>query len=339
MEQTLDIAWKTIIKVLITGFSLYLLFLSRDIIIWFFFALIISLLIEPAIDSLRWLRLPKILAVIVVYLSIFGLLGLMIYLIAPIFIFELGQLSSNIPQYFEKFNPILKDVGLGMAQNFEDFTLTLVSKLQESSDSIIKAIFVFFGGIASTAIIFTFAFFISLEDKGPERVLALLVPKKYEEYTIRLFERAQYRVSRWFGARILACVFVGVTSFIAFYLLDVKYAFIFALLTGVLNFVPYVGPTITLVLTVLFVGVSNSWMVAVYIFIALLLIQEIENKFLTPILMKKFMDMPPVLVLVALLVGHTIFGFLGMIFIVPIFGIIFEFTREFLQKKREEESF
>jgi predicted PurR-regulated permease PerM len=265
-----------------------------------------------------------------VYLSIFGVLGLILFLAAPIFIFELGQLSQNIPQYFEKLNPILKDVGIGVAQNFEDFSAQLISQLQESSDSIVRALFAFFGGIASTVFIFTFAFFISLEENGPERVLALLAPKKYEEYVITLFQRAQLKVSGWFGARVLACLLVGVASFVVFFLFDVKYAFILGLISGVLNFIPYVGPTITLIVAVLFVGVSNSWIIAIYIFVALLVIQEIENKFLTPVLMKKFMDMPPALVLISLLIGHTIFGFLGMIFIVPIFGIIYEFTKEFL---------
>ena len=100
MEQILDISWKTILKVLVAGFVLYILFLARDIAVWFFFALIISLLLDPVILLLRRLRLPKVLAVILVYVSIFGILGLTIYLITPIVIFEINQLSKNIPDYF-----------------------------------------------------------------------------------------------------------------------------------------------------------------------------------------------------------------------------------------------
>src|SRR3989344_2308786 len=222
MEQTLDISWKTILKVLITGFSLYILFLIRDIAIWFFFALIISLLVEPAINFFRRLFLPKILAVVLVYVSIFGIFGLMIYFTAPIFIFEIDHLSKNFPDYFEKLNPMLKNLGVNIAANFEDFMADIILKLQESSSSIIKAISVFFGGIASTIIIFVFAFYISLEDRGPEKVLSLLIPKKYETLVLDLFEKAQLKVAGWFGARILACLFVGVASFIAFFFFDIK---------------------------------------------------------------------------------------------------------------------
>src|SRR3989344_1379141 len=336
MEQTLDISWKAIIKTLIIGFFLYILFLSRDIVIWFFFALVISVLVEPVINFLRNLKFPKVVAVILVYLSIFGLLGLIIYLTTPIFLFEIDQLSQNIPEYFEKLNPIFQNLGVDVAKNFKDFTATLVSSLQESSESIIKAISVFFGGIASAVIIFSFSFYISLEDRGPERVLSLLVPQRYENYIIALFEKAQYKVSGWFGARILACVFVGVVSFIVFFLIGIKYSFILALVSGILNFIPFIGPLITGILVILFVGVSNSWLMAAYVILALYLIQVTENNLITPLLMKKFLDLPPVLVLLSLLIGGTIFGLLGMIFIVPVFGIAYELLKEFLQKRKEE---
>lgn len=338
MHQTLDISWQAIVKVLIAGFVLYALFLVRDAVVWLFFALIISILLEVPINFLRRLLLPKIAAVIMVYLSIFGLLGLLIYLASPIFLFELKHFSQNIPDYFEKLNPFLQTLGFAVAQNFETFTGSLVSGLQESSGSVVRAISVVFGGIASTVLIFVFAFYISLEERGPERVLVMLAPKSYEHYILAIFERAQARVSGWFGARILACLFVGVASFSVLFLLGVKYASLLAFLAGFLNFVPFVGPLITVILALVFIGVSDSWLLAGYVIVALTVIQSIENNFVNPLLMKKFLDLPPILVLISLLVGGTIFGFLGMIFMVPVFGIVYEFLKEFLEKRRQEES-
>src|SRR3989338_3409895 len=189
---------------------------------------------EQTLD-VSWETIIKILAVTLIYVSIFGLLGLIIYLVAPIFIFEIKQLSQNITEYVEKLNPVFQSLGLDITGNFEDLTSGLIYLLQESSKSVIKAISVFFGGVASTILIFVLAFYISLEDRGPEKFLSLLVPQKYEHYIINLFERAQYKVSGWFGARVLACIFVGLTSFIIFFLLGIKYAFILALVSGVLN--------------------------------------------------------------------------------------------------------
>lgn len=336
-EKTLDVSWETIIKFFIASFIFYVIYLTRDIAIWFFFALVISILLQPAINFLRWLRLSKIIAIAIIYLSIFGFLGLLIYLTAPIFAFELKQFSQYLPDYFEKINPVLKQFGIDLAYIFSDFTKVLARGLEQSSGGIIAAVLAFFGGLSSAVFILTISFFLSLEERGVEKVLVLLSPKKYEEYIIALFERAQSKVAGWFGARILVCLFVGVASFIVFYIFGVKYAFILALLAGILNFVPYIGPWITSILLIVFVASSStSWFLVFYVLAAFLVIQLIENSLLTPMLMKKMIDLPPVLVLLALLVGSQIFGFLGTIFAVPVFGIVYEFLKEFLEKRRDE---
>jgi len=338
-EQTLDISIKTIIKIFIAVFVLYIVYLAKDVVLWFFFALIISVLLEPAINFLRWFRLPKIIAMAVIYLSIFGFLGTLIYLTAPIFIFELKQFSQYLPDYFEKIDPILKQFGIDLAYIFDDLIKVLTNDLEKSSGGIISAVITFFGGVSSAIFILTLAFFLSLEEKGTEKVLILLTPKKYEEYIIALFERSQVKVAGWFAARIFSCFFVGVASFIIFYMFDIKYALILALISGVLNFVPYIGPLITSILLVVFIAVSsNSWMVMFYVLISVVAIQIIENNLLTPILMKKMINLPPVLVLISLLAGSQMLGFLGTIFAVPVFAIVYEFLKEFLEKRRGEEA-
>jgi len=335
-EQTLDISWKTIAKVFAAIFIFYIAYLIKDVALWFFFALVISVLLEPAVNFLRRLRVPKIMAIILVYLSIFGFLSFLIYLIAPIFLFELKQFSQQIPDYFQKINPVLRQWGVDIAYSFNDFTGILVNRLEQGSRGVVNAIAAFFGGIVSALFILTLAFFLSIEEKGVEKVLVLLTPKKYEKKIINLFGRAQKKVSDWFGARVLACFFVGLASFIIFYIFDVKYALLLALLSGILNFVPYVGPWITGALLLLFVSVSSSWVIVLYVLIAFAVIQGIEGSILTPLLMKKMINLPPALVLTALLVGSQMFGFLGVVFAVPVFGIVYEFLKEFLEKRKAE---
>jgi len=200
-----------------------------------------------------------------------------------------------------------------------------------------SAVMAFFGGLYSTAFILSAAFFLSLEDRALERFLTLVLPKRYEESITAIFERAQKKISGWFGARILACIFIGVATFTILYIFGIKYAFILSLISGILNFVPYIGPWITTILLIVFIAVSSgSWMTVLYVLVAITVAQEIENKLLTPVLMKKLVDVPPVLVLISLLIGAKVFGFLGIIFAVPVFGIIFEFIKDFLEKRKEE---
>jgi len=231
----------------------------------------------------------------------------------------------------------LQQLGIDTTQTFDNSTQLLIGGLTQSSKGVMGAVATFFGGLASTAFILTAAFFLSLEEDAFKNFLTLVLPRKYEENIVALFQRAQNKISGWFGARIISCVFVGAASFIVYFIFGVKYAFILALISGVLNFVPYIGPWITTILLVLFIAVSSgSWLTVMYVLIAVFVIQELDNKLLTPLLMKKMVDVPPVLVLVSLLVGAKLFGFLGTIFAVPVFGIIYEFIKEFLEKRRDE---
>ena len=75
---------------------------------------------------------------------------------------------------------------------------------------------------------------------------------------------------------------------------------------------------------------------AVFVLIAFLLIQQIEGNILSPLLARKFVGLPPVLVLLSLAIGAQLLGLLGAILAIPIAGIIFEFLRDFLKKKKEE---
>ncbi|MCX6721200.1 MAG: AI-2E family transporter [Candidatus Staskawiczbacteria bacterium] len=335
-ENTLDISWEAIIKVFIAIFIFYIIYLVREIALWFLFALAISVLLDPAINALRKIKIPKIISVVIVYLSIFGIVGLLIYLSAPIFISELKQFSQNLPGYFEQINPVLRQFGIQTAQDFDEFVIVATGGLQQSSESIIKALMVFFGGVLSTVSILTFSFFLSLEDKGVERALLLMFPQRYENQIRSIFEKSQRKVSGWFGARLIACLFVGIASYIIFYLFGIQYALILALISGILNFIPYIGPWITTFILLAFIAVSSgSWLTVIYVLAAIVIIQEVENKLLTPLLMKKMTDLPAVLVLMSMLIGGKVFGFTGLIFAVPVAGIIYEFLREFLEKKRD----
>ncbi len=337
-EQTLTITWEAILKVFVAVTIIYFIYLARDIALWFFFGLAISILLEPAIKFLRKIWIPKILAIILIYLSIFGLLGLLVYLTAPLFLSELKEFSSYLPEYFNQISPVLDNIGIDFAQSFSSVTSYLRGGLEQSSKGIVNAVMAFFGGVSSTIIILTVAFFLSLEDNGPERFLTLVSPRKYQDKIVAFFEKAQNKVAGWFGARIIACLFVGIGSLIIFYLFDIKYSLVLALISGFLNFIPYIGPLITAILLIVFVFVSsNSWLIVLYVLLAIWAVQATENNLLTPFLMKKLIKLPPVLVLISLLVGSQLFGFLGTIFAVPVFGILYEFIKEMLEKRKEGE--
>jgi len=332
--RTLDITWGTILKIATAFICFYFIYLMKDILIWLIFALIISVLFNPAINFLQKRKFPRILATILIYVSIFGILGFLIYLMAPVFISEIQQFTQLFPQYFEKVAPPLKGLGIEAFENFEVFTEAFQGWLLRASSSIFNAISAIFGGIFSTVTIFAIAIFLSLEEKGVERAIGLLSPKKSEAYILNLWGRCQSKVSGWFGARILSCIFVGLTAFLACYLFNLKYAASFGFLAGILDIIPIIGPIVAGIIIVIFTAL-DSWLKALFILIAFILIQQIEGNILTPVLTKKFVGLPPVLVLIALMIGGKFWGILGAILAIPLAGIIYEFIRNFLKKRKE----
>lgn len=334
-DKVLDISWEAILKIGIASFLFYLIYLLKDILIWFIFALIISVLFNPAIDFFQKRRVPRSLAIVFVYIALFGILGLSIYQIVPLFILEVRQFLELFPQYFETVAPPLKALGVTAFQNLEEFNLFLSKILESVSTDIFSALFVIFGGIFSTIFIFAVAIFLSLEEKGVEKVIRILTPNKYEDYVLALWNQCQNKVTGWFGAKILTSIFVGLATYLSLLLFDIKYATSLALFAGVTNIIIILGPILAGV--VIFVLVAlESFLKAIFILLAFFLIQQIEGNILNPILTRKFIGLPPVLVLVSLIIGAKLAGIMGAILAIPIAGILFEFSRDFLKKRKEE---
>ena len=333
-NKLLDISWASILKIAVAGVTFYMLYLVRDILIWIIFAVIISVLFNPAIDFLRRF-IPRVVAAVLVYVSVFSIIGVMIYLITPLFFSEIQQFSQSFPEYFERISPPLKNLGIEAFESFDSFTGAIEESLTKISSNIFTAIGAIFGGLFSTITIVSIALFLSLEEKGLERIIKVLTPKRYEAVVLSLWERSQKKVSGWFGARILASAFVAAMTFATCYVLNIDYAVSFALFSGVFNFIPFIGPVLAGVAIAVIVA-ADSWLKAVFFLIATILIQQIEGNILSPVLTKRLIGLPPALVLISVMIGANLWGLMGALLAIPIAGILFEFLRDFLKKKKEE---
>src|SRR3989338_2568662 len=325
-----------ILNISIAIVCFYILFLVRDILIWFIFALTISVLTNPAVEFLQKRKVPRILGVVLIYVAVFGLLGFLIFLLIPLFVSELKSFIGFLPQYFENVSPLFQGLGFKAFENIESFVNGASQYLEGMADNIFNVIFTIFGGFFTFLFIILTAVFISIEEKAVEKPMVLFFPKKYENFILGIWARCEKKVSGWFGARLLACLFVGVACWIAFLALNVKYSFTLALFAGVFNFVPYVGPIFTAILLFLIVFPAEPFK-GIFILGVFWLIQLIENNVLSPILMKKFVGLPSALVLISLVVGGKLWGALGAVLAIPLFGILFEFLKEFLQKRKEKD--
>ncbi len=335
-EKILDISWQTIFKLSLVVVIFYLVYSVRDLLASFIFALVISVLLDPIVDFLQKIKIPRFLGVFLVYFFVLSLFGLLIYLISPLLVNEINQFIHFFPEYFSKISPPLRGLGFQAFENINSFVKSIDAILVKMSSNIFEALFTVFGGVASFLFIISVAFFISSEEKAIEKTLSLLFTGKYESYALSLWRKSERKIAGWFGARILACLFVGVASYITFLIFGIEYPVILALFAGVFNFIPYIGPIITGLLFFVLIFPTDP-VKSFLVIIAFIIIQQIENNIISPVLIKKVINVPSAIILISLVIGGKLWGILGSLLAIPLFGILFDFTKEFLQKRKEEE--
>ncbi len=335
--SALDVSWGTIVKIMLALATLYFIFLIRNILIWLIFALIISILFNPAINFLQKARIPRILASVLVYAGVFTFLGLFIYVFALLLFSEFQHLSLYLSTYFEQVVPYLDGLRIEALRDFETFSESVSNVLQDLSGDIFIALGAVFGGILSSIAIFSIAFFLSLEEDGLVKTLMLVSPKKYKTKVLTAWDKSQKKIVSWFGVRIACCLFIGLATGIVSYALNIRYAVFFGFFAGIFNIIIVIGPLLSGAAITIFILIVAGPPQAVIFLIAFLIAQQIENNIIMPSLNKRFLNLSPSLVLVSLLIGATLWGVLGAILAVPLIGIFFEFTREFLADKREED--
>ena len=334
-EKLLDISWGTILKLAIAALVIYVIFLVKDILVWVLFGLIISVLFNPVIDFLQRRKVPRVLAAVGVYFVVFGVLALIIYSTAPFFVNEIQRFSQLIPPYFESISPAFRGLGVTAFQDLQTFIDAASGGMESLSSNVFNALFAIFAGIFPTIFVISIAIFLSIEEKSVERAIALLFPKKYEVFALNLWERSQRKVSAWFLSRVVSSLFVGVATYVVLLVFNVAYPVSLSLLATVLNFIPIVGPLITALLIATVVAVDSVTR-ALFVILAFFLIQQIEGNILMPIMTKKLIGLPPALVLISLAIGGQLWGIMGAILAIPLAGILFEFLRDFLKKRKEE---
>ncbi len=337
-ERILDISWGSIVKLAVSAFVVYLIFLLRDILVWILFGVILSILFDPVIDFLQQKRIPRVVSTVAVYMALFSLLSYVLYATTPIFVQEVERFAQSFPQYFqERISPSLQGLGIATFENLQSFFEAIGRDATGNTSTILKALFSIFGGIFSTIFVISVAMFLSVEDKPIERTIILLFPKRYESTALAIWGRSQRKVSGWFFSRVLSSLFVGVATYISLVLFRVEYTFTLSLLSGILNFLPIIGPLLTALIVGLLVALESP-LQALFVVLALTLIQQVEGNILTPILTRKFLGLPPTLVLIALAIGAEFWGIMGAILAIPLTGIFFEFGRDFLKKRKEEQA-
>lgn len=330
MERTaLDISWVSLWRIFAFGLLIAIMFLGRDVLLGLFLAIVISSGLEFVVNFLAARGVPRTMGVILIFLFAALLLILVVYTVIPLIIVDLNTALISLGETSER-------AWWGAALNFHPESaqslVTAISGRLFGASSPFQTLSDLVGGVALAASVVAIAFYLSLTQNGIERFIRAVFPAAYESAVLKIYHRAFHRVGVWFRTQIALSFLAGALVLIALLLLGVRYAFLLALVTAILEIVPYIGPIVAGSLSVL-AALLTSPSLALYTLIAFLGVQQIEQHFLVPVLIGRNMGLHPAIVIVALLVGLELGGVLGMIIAVPAAVVIQEVVEEWAGKR------
>ncbi|MDZ7611649.1 MAG: AI-2E family transporter [Candidatus Moranbacteria bacterium] len=338
--KQIEISTSTIVKIVLAGLLLWLLFLTREILMLLFVAIIVVSALEPLIGKLEEKKMPRVLGAALVYFAFIVLLVTAIYIIMPILSKEAKQLADNIPSYFEGTGNFVNNLNaLAVNYNFESNLQSFIDNTSNRMADLASAAFSntvsFFAGFLKVVIVLSLSFYLLVKKDGIRGFLSFVVPEKHRHYAVKLTAKIQNKMGRWLIGQLSLALVVFILDFLVLSFLGVPYALLLALIGGFLEIIPYIGPVLAFIPAVL-VALLVSPLIALLVALFYILIQQLENHVLTPLIMKKAVGLDPVVIILALLIGGTLAGFLGVLIAVPFataVNVVFEDFHKFSSQK------
>jgi len=305
--QKIEISAKTIVFTIMFILSLGLLWQIRELIFSLFIAFIIAGALKPAVSFLERIKLPRIVASLIIYLLfIFAIYGLFSLIIPPL-LSEMIFLFKNLPEIIKSIVP-----QSNVAINFGFLTQNIPSIANQTLS--------FLKGIFSNAIFVTSTLFFGFYFLLEKNLETKLLNNFFDDVEISKIEfvsnRAQKRMSAWFWGEIILMFVVGAMTYIGLNIIGMKYALALAVLAGLLEVIPSLGPIASSVPAIL-IGLSYSPILGLYCAILYLIVQQLENNLIVPVVMKKVTGLHPIITLIAMVVGGKLAGILGVLLAVP----------------------
>lgn len=343
-EHTISITSGTIFKALLIGAGAYIFWLLRDLVLLVVTAIVVASAIEPGVAVLMRARLPRFVAVFTVYVTVFTSIFLLIYLFFPPIIADALDFLSVVPQYVSSFT-LPDSLGelssatslLGNQEQLKELVGTLFSlqyAFSASSSGVTQLVITFFGGILSFFLVVVLSFYFALQETGVDDFLRLVLPVRHEEYAVNLWKRAQKKIGLWMQGQLLLSAIVGVLTYLGLMIIGVPYALLLAVTAGLAEIIPIFGGLVAGLLAITVAYTHGGVPLALIVAGLYIVINQFESNLIYPLIVKKVVGVPPLLVIVALIAGHTLFGLIGILLSVPAAAVLLEFLNDLDKHKR-----
>lgn len=332
----------------------YVLYMTRSLIAMILVSAFITMLVIPLVDRLEKKHVHPAFTLAGVYAMIILIVVIIVGTIIPILvnyitltINALVNWTNNAQAIFNSqwihgfgFHPYIeKALGfIFQGDNFEKLIVlvkenvgaiqsTITKQLGSITSGGIEIISNVSGVFFNWILIGIMAFMMTLERKKITQFILDIVPDEIEGYIVKHYHEIQKTLNTWIKAMLMLSfsifflTYVGLTLTELIFGFDTGRTFTLALIAGIMEFIPYIWPIISLI-PALIIGLGISWKVALIITVLYILIQQAENNFLVPYIMSRSLDLSPFLVFIVMIMGATLWGVLGIILAVPIAAIV-----------------
>lgn len=329
MKYSMEISTKTIIRVLLIPTALYLIWMNRDLVFALFIAFILMSALRPIVLHLHVRRkIPAFIASILVIVVTTSFFALLIGSIIPPVLSETVLFIERLPDIVRSINPTVSQYV--QIQEVSQYVPALANQLV----SILGNIF------SNTLLVFMTLFFsyylLANEKIVDEGIIKNFLGRHfaYEKIreTLRIVHAAQSRLAAWFWGELILMFAVGTLSYIGFSWIGIKYALPLAVLSGALEILPNIGPTVTAIIAT-FIGFGQSPMMGFAALAVSFVVQQFENYILVPYIMKKVVGLNPIITILVVILGMRLGGPLGALLAIPTYVLVESIYREIYHTK------
>ncbi|WP_430614557.1 AI-2E family transporter [Flavobacterium sp. JP2137] len=313
-----------LISIVVLG---YLGIVGQNVIVPIVLGLLFATLLVPFCSFLeRKCRFPRALAAIVATVLFTGLIVLVLYLLAM----QMTKLADDWPafqqQLIDSFSSlqlwVQEQFGIEQNSQLDYITQTASKSISTGTDILGKALSSISGVIMLLVFTFLYTLFLLLYRRHLVKFLVLAFRDKHQHLVLDVVVQVQVMVKRYLVGLLLQMVIVTVLALIAYSIIGVKYNFMLAILTGVLNVLPYIGIFMALVIGVIITFATTSASHVLFVVIAIVVIHAIDGNLIMPKVVGSKVKLNSLVVILGLVIGEMTWGISGMLLTIPILAIL-----------------
>ncbi|MDO8590833.1 MAG: AI-2E family transporter [bacterium] len=241
------------------------------------------------------------------------------------------NLSQDISQSREVVSGFSSGLSLSQVINNVRIAISTLSQ------GFIETLSLVFGGILSSILIVVLSFYLAVQEDGVTTFLQFVIPDRHEKYIIGLWKRVQVKIGLWMQGQLILAVVVGLLVYLVLAIfgqaLHVGNPLLLAVLAAFFEIIPLFGPILSAIPAVMASFSEGTVTTALAVVGIYLLIHQLENHLIYPLVVRKIIGVQPILVILALIVGFKLAGFLGVLLSVPVATTLMEYLND-LQKRK-----